>query len=192
MFADPNAIISTPPPTSFPCPPGYMSYWYACYRFVDNPVTWSEADQLCRNEKAYLVSIHSEAENSAVFIYADGQLPKWLGLKRVGLQISKVLIYSVKYFEQNTLQQFYEDFVYLHVGICCALQTENEEFVWVDGWPDVYTKWGAIEPSNDECVVMTAANTWDAVPCNGTHGYICKISNGTLIRNHAKQLSYIM
>ncbi len=60
-------------------------YWYACYRFVDTSVTWSEVDQSCRNDGAYLVSVYSEPKNAAVFAYADSRLPKWLGLKMVRL-----------------------------------------------------------------------------------------------------------
>ncbi len=84
-WADTQAVITTPPSTPFQCPLGYVAYWYACYKFVDTLTTWSEADQSCRNDGAYLVSIHSEPENAAVFVYASGQLPQWLGLKKVSL-----------------------------------------------------------------------------------------------------------
>ncbi len=52
--------------------------------------------------------------------------------------------------------------------------------MWVDGWPDIYTKWGVSEPSSDDCVVMTSADTWDAVPCTGSCGYVCKTTTGMI------------
>ena len=98
LLKDASAPITTPPPTPFGCPSGYVAYWYACYRFVTTQVTWSEADQSCRNDGAYLSSIHSEAENTAINLYAThhAQFPLWIGLKRVCIYLPIAICSRVK------------------------------------------------------------------------------------------------
>ena len=87
MLKDANAPITTPPPTPFNCPSGYVAYWYACYQIVSAQVTWAEADQACRKDGAYLSSIHSEPENRAIRLYAsnEAQLPLWIGFIKVNV-----------------------------------------------------------------------------------------------------------
>ena len=85
LCVDASAPITTPPPTLMSCPFGYVAYWNACYRFVTTQVTWSEADQLCRNDGAYLTSILNEPEDTALYLYGSKQeqLPLWIGLHKV-------------------------------------------------------------------------------------------------------------
>ena len=43
--------------------------------------TWSTASATCEKEGGHLVAIHSEAENSALLVLADGG-KTWIGLSR--------------------------------------------------------------------------------------------------------------
>lgn len=95
QFSDSEAIITTPQPTPFACPAGYVAYWYACYRFIDTPATWSEAELVCQNDGAHLVSIHSEPENIAIINYNTDQLSKWIGLA-VSLKLENTCVSFIK------------------------------------------------------------------------------------------------
>ena len=81
-FSDPSNIQSSPPP-SVTCPEGYTAFWYVCLKLVlTSTVSWADAESACQAEEANLVSIHNDAENSAVLLALEqsGNQPFWIGL----------------------------------------------------------------------------------------------------------------
>ena len=46
MFLEVTNVISTPNPSLFPCPEGFISYYYGCYLHVrgENSLSWAEAE----------------------------------------------------------------------------------------------------------------------------------------------------
>ena len=50
----------------------------------------------------------------------------------------------------------------------------------MDGWPEIYTKWGENEPDmGKECVVMAEDSTWRTEDCNESFGFLAKQTEGT-------------
>ena len=81
-FSDPSNIQSSPAP-SVTCPEGYTAFWYVCLKLVlTSTVSWADAESACQEEEANLVSIHNDAENSAVLLALEqsGNQPFWIGL----------------------------------------------------------------------------------------------------------------
>ena len=71
-------------------------------------------------------------------------------------------------------------------------QNADREFIWVDGWPQHYTKWLYEETSNDDdCVIMTSSGEWDAITCANTSGFICKFTQGMEISSSYYKLIFL-
>uniref|UniRef100_A0A673H7V2 C-type lectin domain-containing protein n=1 Tax=Sinocyclocheilus rhinocerous TaxID=307959 RepID=A0A673H7V2_9TELE len=49
--------IPVPPPTSTPCPSGYITWYSSCYKLVSEPKSWEEAQQACVKEGGNLASV---------------------------------------------------------------------------------------------------------------------------------------
>ena len=52
--------------TALSCPSGWSEFNGSCYRYFSEVHTWMNAEKLCRDEGASLVSIHSSEEHSFV------------------------------------------------------------------------------------------------------------------------------
>ncbi|XP_041841851.1 ladderlectin-like isoform X2 [Melanotaenia boesemani] len=65
------------------CPNGWTLYNCRCFRFVQKPLTWSEAEENCQSMKAHLASIHSAEEYQQIQKMIADQTPvyptAWLG-----------------------------------------------------------------------------------------------------------------
>ena len=83
-ISDPDAPINNPPSTtSHVCSAGWTPYWYGCYRLETATRTFDGAQTFCESVGGSLMSIHSEAENSAAHVLAQGSLPVWIGMNKV-------------------------------------------------------------------------------------------------------------
>ena len=58
------------------CPEGFVSgiYGLQCYLFVNETMTFDEADEFCQNKDAYLAELIEEEERKAVREYFKGFL----------------------------------------------------------------------------------------------------------------------
>uniref|UniRef100_A0A671RHF0 C-type lectin domain-containing protein n=1 Tax=Sinocyclocheilus anshuiensis TaxID=1608454 RepID=A0A671RHF0_9TELE len=60
-------FIPVPPPTSTPCPSGYITCYSSCYKLVSEPKSWEEAQQACVKEGGNLASVDmSYDQNSSL------------------------------------------------------------------------------------------------------------------------------
>ena len=73
-----------------------------------------------------------------------------------------------------------------HFCIILTQQTGGE-YVWTDGWPDIYRNWGDDEPVEGEgCVAMEEGGMWSDTECDRNHTFVCKQSTGQLdAKKHA-------
>ena len=60
------------------CDAGWLSWNGACYLYVDQLVTFHQADAYCRSQDASLASIHSDAENALASDLSKGR-SCWIG-----------------------------------------------------------------------------------------------------------------
>eukprot|EP00928_Gymnodinium_smaydae_P044926 TRINITY_DN29995_c0_g1_i1.p1 TRINITY_DN29995_c0_g1~~TRINITY_DN29995_c0_g1_i1.p1 ORF type:complete len:307 (-),score=69.51 TRINITY_DN29995_c0_g1_i1:77-997(-) len=60
------------------CDEGWSQWDAFCYKYYWEMKTWPEAEELCRQRGAHLVSIHSQAENRFVAVLQHG-LKGWIG-----------------------------------------------------------------------------------------------------------------
>lgn len=74
------------PTTPHTCRDGWTPYWYACYKYIDTLRSWESARDNCVTEGGTMVSIHSEAENAAVYLMGEDSHPVWIGLRDVSVQ----------------------------------------------------------------------------------------------------------
>lgn len=78
--------IDPPPPTTSPCPSGYISWYHNCYKLVEQPATWDAAQADCRQQGGNLASIDMSYDQAFVAgVVLKGQ-DAWIGLRRKVLQ----------------------------------------------------------------------------------------------------------
>ncbi|XP_055999183.1 uncharacterized protein LOC125655051 [Ostrea edulis] len=51
---------------SMSCPPDWVEFQSACYKYVQEPIDWSKAEDMCKNMGSHLAYIESRAENDFV------------------------------------------------------------------------------------------------------------------------------
>ena len=68
--------------------PDFVKFNGACYKWMDVPKTWDEAEEDCKHQHAHLVSITNDMEQSYVFANSK-QSQVWIGLsnKQVSTRI---------------------------------------------------------------------------------------------------------
>ncbi|XP_041854032.1 aggrecan core protein isoform X2 [Melanotaenia boesemani] len=66
------------------CPEGWMEFRGSCYFHFEDRLTWSEAEQHCRELNSHLVSISSEEEQQ--FVNSNNQNYQWIGLNDKDVQ----------------------------------------------------------------------------------------------------------
>ena len=71
------------PPLSPTCEdlghPDFVKFNGACYKWMDLPKTWDEAEEDCKQQNSHLVSIVNDMEQSFVFSSVK-QTQSWIGL----------------------------------------------------------------------------------------------------------------
>ncbi|XP_078509320.1 snaclec bitiscetin subunit alpha-like [Lissotriton helveticus] len=50
------------------CDPGWVEYKGACYKRINDIVSWPEAESTCVSQHSHLASIHSEEENDFLYV----------------------------------------------------------------------------------------------------------------------------
>ena len=60
---------------------GYVRFNGGCYRWANEPKTWSEAEEDCSSENGHLVSIWDDLEQAYTFS-AVQNVQSWIGLKK--------------------------------------------------------------------------------------------------------------
>ena len=65
---------------------GYVKFNGGCYRWVNEPKTWSEAEADCAGQGAHLVSIWDDLEQAYTFS-AVKDSKSWIGLKKEPVRI---------------------------------------------------------------------------------------------------------
>jgi hypothetical protein len=73
---NPNPVVL---PTCTDVHNTFVSFNGACYKWMDVPKTWDEAEKDCKNQHSHLVSIINDMEQSYVFANAQ-QTQTWIGL----------------------------------------------------------------------------------------------------------------
>uniref|UniRef100_A0A673H974 C-type lectin domain-containing protein n=1 Tax=Sinocyclocheilus rhinocerous TaxID=307959 RepID=A0A673H974_9TELE len=151
-WADKDSI-PVPPPTSTPCPSGYITWYSSCYKLVSEPKSWEEAQQACVKEGGNLASVDMSYD----------QTDAWIGLRRLVLPHSLMSVTNVK---QNS-------------SLAPLLQAGSDSYKWSDGWPVFFTHWGPGEPTDHEgegcnCVEMYHDGTWNDNNCVQKRGFVCR------------------
>ncbi|ESO86195.1 hypothetical protein LOTGIDRAFT_235549 [Lottia gigantea] len=76
-------IPKVPPTSTIVCPSGYISYGTSCYKLVNQPKTWQDAQKLCRSDGATsnLASTFSMYEQAFMEVLTYSlKSPYWIGL----------------------------------------------------------------------------------------------------------------
>ena len=144
-------VCKTSTSNSLTCPPPWLAYQSHCYLWVDQEMSWQDADNHCQmlsqlGKMAHLVSIHSAEEDEFISEYvqkASGLSPPpgyWIG---------------------------YND------------RTKEWEFKWVDGSKGTYENWGMNEPNeagDEDCVERYRVfNKWNDINCSLRINFVCKM-----------------
>ena len=75
--------IAPPPPTNNPCKAGYISWYKNCYKLVEEPKKWDDAQAACKQEGGNLASIDMSYDQSFVSgVVLQGRADAWIGLRR--------------------------------------------------------------------------------------------------------------
>ena len=63
----------------------------------------------------------------------------------------------------------------------CFTKNENDEWIWTDGWPDIYSNWNVGEEpgTGGGCASFKDTGKWKDDDCNNNLTAICMISTGT-------------
>ena len=64
----------------------FVKFNGACYRWIDTPKTWDDAEQDCINQHSHLVSIVDDMEQAYVFTRVK-QSQAWIGLSNKQVRI---------------------------------------------------------------------------------------------------------
>ncbi|XP_023136670.3 macrophage mannose receptor 1 [Amphiprion ocellaris] len=78
-----SSSINPPAPTKNPCPSGYTSWYQNCYKVVETPATWDDAEAACQQEGGNLASIDMSYDQAFVAgVVLQGKADVWIGLRR--------------------------------------------------------------------------------------------------------------
>ncbi|XP_067232917.1 C-type mannose receptor 2-like [Chanodichthys erythropterus] len=79
-----SSSIPVPPPTSSPCPSGYITWYSNCYKLISEPKTWEEAQQACVKEGGNLASVDMSYDQAFISgAVQEGKTDAWIGLRRL-------------------------------------------------------------------------------------------------------------
>ncbi|RVE65935.1 hypothetical protein OJAV_G00121150 [Oryzias javanicus] len=79
-----SSSIQPPPPTKSPCPDGYISWYQNCYKLVEEPAIWSDAQDACKKQGGNLASIDMSYDQAFVAgVVLQGKADAWIGLRRM-------------------------------------------------------------------------------------------------------------
>ncbi|KAL4221447.1 hypothetical protein ACF0H5_019704 [Mactra antiquata] len=145
------------------------STFMKCYTiFTGTPLSWQLAGDECWARGKNLVSIRSKEELYAV---------KYMMRTFLDVKIDDGSLPRI--FEYDTPDPYY----YLHIGISRITTSDgNQQFVWIDGSPLLFSAWGKGQPKTDgNCVRMsfhqvTKEHTWEVEDCHITVSqyFICE------------------
>ncbi|XP_078616305.1 echinoidin-like [Branchiostoma floridae x Branchiostoma japonicum] len=65
------------------CPPYWIPWEGACYRFFDHALSWRQAERMCALFASNVVSIHSPEENNFVYGLTAHYVRTWIGLNDI-------------------------------------------------------------------------------------------------------------
>uniref|UniRef100_A0A3Q2EA74 C-type lectin domain-containing protein n=1 Tax=Cyprinodon variegatus TaxID=28743 RepID=A0A3Q2EA74_CYPVA len=66
-----------------PCPADYISWYENCYKLVEEPATWDEAQTACEEQGGNLASIDMSYDQAFVAgVVLQGKADAWIGLRR--------------------------------------------------------------------------------------------------------------
>lgn len=74
--------MAPPPPTSSPCPDGYVSWYHNCYKLVERPATWDAAQAACAQEGGNLASVDMSYDQAFLAGVVLNGMDAWIGLRR--------------------------------------------------------------------------------------------------------------
>ncbi|XP_026880090.2 macrophage mannose receptor 1-like [Electrophorus electricus] len=78
-----SSSIPAPPPTTSPCPSGYISWYRSCYKLVSEARTWEEAQSECLKEGSNLASVDMSYEQAFISgAVQQASRDTWIGLRR--------------------------------------------------------------------------------------------------------------
>ena len=146
------------------CPPLWTEYRNNCYRFMGHEMSWTDAENHCRefftiSGQGHLASVHSFDE--ADFL----------------IQYSKSSFISA------------DD---KHVWIGLSDQSNEGTYSWSDGTAFDYEEWKPREPNNagsngEDCVGiwhhLTYGPGWNDVTCSSLFSHVCKMSMPTDVKS---------
>lgn len=177
--------IDPPSPTKSPCPAGYISWYTNCYKLVEQPATWDDAQESCEREGGDLTSIDMSYDQAFVAgAVLQGKADAWIGL-RIKVPV-KVFTGEEPVAQRKNVIEHRNNQETGFFGHWRRLLSQDDGYAWTDGWPVFFTHWGPGEPTNNRgegCVSMHASRvfhgTWNDTKCDHEKPYICKISSGT-------------
>ena len=89
---------NNPPPAPEKCKDpevsgqGFIKFDGACYKWMNSPLSWTEAEDSCRSMNAHLVSVNSPMEQAYVFTRAKKDA-SWIGLSNRQVSIDGINIH---------------------------------------------------------------------------------------------------
>ncbi|XP_071790537.1 echinoidin-like [Asterias amurensis] len=144
------------------CPPLWTEYRNNCYRFMGHEMSWTDAENHCRqfftiSGQGHLASVHSSDESGFLVQYSKSSLISALG-KQVWLGMSD--------------------------------QSNEGTFSWSDGTAFDYEEWLPGQPdnagSNEDCgelwfVGELEGTGWNDRPCSDHQSHVCKMPMPTVL-----------
>uniref|UniRef100_A0A3Q1C4T7 C-type lectin domain-containing protein n=1 Tax=Amphiprion ocellaris TaxID=80972 RepID=A0A3Q1C4T7_AMPOC len=82
LFFTSASSINPPAPTKNPCPSGYTSWYQNCYKVVETPATWDDAEAACQQEGGNLASIDMSYDQFIRNMNYTKYHNIWIGLTR--------------------------------------------------------------------------------------------------------------
>jgi len=140
------------------CVSGWSAFNGRCYWYSGNgnPGTWFEGNDICRQQNATLVSIHSEPENNFV--------------NNIGCK-------------QNNFGYSSSERGVCWIGLYQVQGQTGTNYQWITGEPLAFTKWAPGEPNNvlrnsgEDCAQIwdrqINIGNWNDEPCNFNYPFVC-------------------
>ncbi|XP_062868150.1 macrophage mannose receptor 1 [Trichomycterus rosablanca] len=145
-----SASLPPPPPTSSPCPSGYTTWYKNCYKLVESPKPWEEAQAACVKEGGNLASVDMSYEQAFITgVVQQGKTEAWIGLRRKGD--------SGSYQWSDGWPIFYTH--------------------WGPGEPSNHADEGCVSMHGRSHFIQ---GTWNDTDCKVAKPYICKISHESI------------
>ncbi len=134
-----------------------------CYKYVSNPMTYTEAQEFCQAEGSHLIEVGSQKEQYFVEGLIKG-FPIWpQKLQSLGLPKYLQLFRNVKLWPRGS-------------NVWIGLQNSNW-FTWNTGDPILFSNWksdGAIINGMPVCGATTNDGEWSYFPCDRKHPFVCE------------------